>query len=403
MSTARSIRTAGTLLIAGLTAIATAQSVTTVERPAYEVRFDIPSSWVGEVTEAQENAETLTFTAPGEAGVVVVVLGRLSAADLADIDGVGPEVVWDAWEGFSSGMQGVRAEREGVRTVAGIEAGVLDYVGEGISGSVIGAIDAGTGFTIVSLAADGFADVIGGGLEIILQSFAIASAGAPEATAAGNPLAPPTRSSADGNPLSPPSAAPTPWASPVAPSYAEPFTGTDPLTTFGGVLDVGFDGTWAATLTGTAYRLTNDAAPGAVRYYYLMEVPGDAGPLAQGTIGVTLGAAPAGGGLSAAGLLFDFDPDRGTYLAFALTTTGYVVMQRSDSGLEVLVEEDLDSLRPDERNRLELRAVGTSVEVSVNGETAATLNGERAFEGGVGILAVGAGSFEFQDFHYQRP
>ncbi len=156
-------------------------------------------------------------------------------------------------------------------------------------------------------------------------------------------------------------------------------------------------------MTGAAYRLTNDVAPDAVRYYYRMDVPGEAGPLAQGTIGVTLRLAPGSGGLSAAGLLFDFDPRNDNYLAFALTATGYVVMRRSDAGLEVLVMEDLDSIRADGRNRLELRADGSSVELVVNDETAATLNGERRFTGGVGIVAVGAGAFEFQDFHYQRP
>ncbi len=86
---------------------------------------------------------------------------------------------------------------------------------------------------------------------------------------------------------------------------------------------------------------------------------------------MTLGLAPGSGGLSAAGLLFDFDPRNGNYLAFALTATGYVVMRRSDAGLEVLVMEDLDSIRADGRNRLELRADGSSVGVAIR-RTSAT-------------------------------
>lgn len=413
MSTARLLVQVCTFFGAVSMAFAAAQPVTTVERPAFDVRFDVPATWLTEVTATEPNEETLTLTAPGGAGVVVVVLGRLSADDRAELAGAGPEVVWDAWEGFASEMQGVRAEREGVRTVAGLAAGVIDYAGDGITGSMIAAVDDATGFTIVSLAVDGLAAEVRQGLETLLESFAFLSAGGsvvggavnPLAPAAGapapvNPLAP--AAPAAGNPLAPPSAnASTP---PVAePSYREPFTDTDPRTVFGGVLDVGSDGTWTGALTGTAYRLTNDGSPDAVRYYYLMDLPGEAGPLAQGTIGVTLGLAPGGGGLSAAGLLFDFDPDRGTYLAFALTTTGYLVMQRSDTGLEVLAMEDLDAVRSDGRNRLELRAIGTAVEVIVNGETAATLNAERPFAGGTGIVAVGAGAFEFQDFHYQRP
>lgn len=376
--------------------MAVAQPATTVERPAFDVRFDAPAGWVAEVDSEGATEETLTFSAPGDAGVVAVVLGRLSADDLAELAGVGPEAVWDAWEGFSSGMGGGRVEREGVRTVAGIDVGVLDYVGEGISGSLIAAIDRGIGITIVSVAFEGGASVVREGLETILSSFAFLSSAA---SGAGNPLAPPTRSSAAGNPL-----APQPATAPVSQAgYLEPFTGTDPQTVFGGVLDVGSDGPWAAALTGSAYRLSNDSAPDAVRYYYLMGLPGEAGPLAQGTLGVTLGLAPGAGGLSAAGLLFDFDPNDGTYLAFALTTTGYVVLQRSAEGLELLVDESLDTLSPDGRNRLELRAAGTAVEIVVNGETAATLNGSQPFSGGVGLVALGAGVFEFQDFHYQRP
>ncbi len=400
MSTARLLVQVCTFFGAVWMAFAAAQPVTTVERPAFDVRFDVPATWLAEVTAAEPNEETLTLTAPGGAGVVVVVLGRLSADDRAELAGAGPEVVWDAWEGFASEMQGVRAEREGVRTVAGLAAGVIDYVGEGITGSMIAAVDDATGFTIVSLAVDGLAAEVRQGLETLLESFAFLSAGGSAVAGAGNPLAPATPPA--GNPLAPPPAnASTPPV--AAPSYREPFTDTDPRTVFGGVLDVGSDGTWTGALTGTAYRLTNDGSPDAVRYYYLMDLPGEAGPLAQGTIGVTLGLAPGGGGLSAAGLLFDFDPNRGTYLAFALTTTGYLVMQRSDTGLEVLAMEDLDAVRSDGRNRLELRAIGTAVEVIVNDETAATLNAERPFAGGTGIVAVGAGAFEFQDFHYQRP
>lgn len=398
MSTARLFVRVCTLLAAFGVAFAVAQPVTTVERPAFDVRFEVPAAWVAEAETDGATEETLTFTAPDDAGVVAVVLGRLSADDLAELAGVGPEAVWEAWAGFSSGMDGGRVEREGVRTVAGIEVGVLDYVAEGISGSLIAALDHGIGITIVSVAFEGGDAAVREGLETILSSFVFLSA-AGSASGAGNPLAPPARSAAAGNPLAPP-----PAMAPVSQAgYVEPFTDTDPRSTFGGVLDVGADGPWTAALTGSAYRLTNDAAPDAVRYYYLMELPGEAGPLAQGTIGVTLGLAPGSDGLSAAGLLFDFDPNDGTYLAFALTTTGYVVLQRSDSGLELLVDEDLDTLRPDGRNRLELRAAGTSVEVVVNGETAATLNGGQPFAGGVGLVAVGAGAFEFQDFHYQRP
>jgi len=418
MSTVRPLAPMFASLVAVVTAFAAAQPAATIERPEYDVRFDAPPAWVAEVVEQTADSETLTLTAPGEAGMVIVILGRPPADDLARLAGVGPEAVWEAWEGFSSGMGGVSPERDGVVSVAGIQAGVIDYVGQGVSGSLIAFLGDAVGVTIASIAGAGGADEVQAGLQTVVSSFAFLSAplagvGNPLAPAAGNPLAPATAAPATGNPLAPPAGSGNPLTPPTADAsaasasdasgYHEPFTGSDPLTTFGGVLDVGSDGTWTGSLTGSAYRLSNTADAGAVRYYYLMGLPGEAGPLAQGTIGVTLGMAPGGGGLSAAGLVFDVDPSNGHYLAFVLTSTGYAVLQRGGAGLELLVDEPLETLRPDGRNRLELRAFGASVEVVVNGETAVTLNGERPFDGGVGIMAVGAGTFEFQDFHYLRP
>ena len=410
MSTVRPLKPLLASLVAVVTAFAAAQSAATVERPEYGVRFDAPPAWVAEVVERTADAETLTLTAPGEAGMVIVMLGRPTADDLAQYAGVGPEAVWEAWEGFSSGMQGARPERDGVVTVGGIPAGIIDYVGQGISGSLIAFLADTVGVTIASMAGAGGADEVRAGLETVVSSFAFlsapaAGAGNPLAPAVGSdPLAPAAAAPPTGNPLAPPTADASAAASASeASGYHEPFTGTDPRSTFGGVLDVGSDGTWSGALTGSAYRLSNTADAGAVRYYYLMGLPGEAGPLAQGTIGVTLGVAAGGGGLSAAGLVFDFDPSNGNYLAFVLTSTGYAVLQRGGAGLELLVDEPLDTVRPDGRNRLELRAFGTAVEVVVNGETAVTLNGERPFDGGIGIMAVGAGTFEFQDFHYLRP
>lgn len=84
-------------------------------------------------------------------------------------------------------MQGVSPERDGVVTVAGIQAGIIDYVGQGISGSLISVIGDATGVTIASIAIEGRAAEIRAGLETIVSSFGFLSAAGP---GAGNPLAP---------------------------------------------------------------------------------------------------------------------------------------------------------------------------------------------------------------------
>jgi hypothetical protein len=157
MSTVRPLVQLLAFLVAVLTAFASAQPARTVERPEFDVRFGYPSAWIEEPASANGDAITLSFTAPGEAGLVVVVLARLSADDRASLAGVGPEGVWDAWEGFSAGMQGVSVEREAVRTVAGISAGVIEFVGQGITGSLISVIGDATDVTIVSIEVDGAA------------------------------------------------------------------------------------------------------------------------------------------------------------------------------------------------------------------------------------------------------
>lgn len=70
MSTIRPLVQLPASLVAVLTAFALAQPVTTIERPEFDVGFDAPPSWVAEVVNRTADAETLTITAPGEAGVV---------------------------------------------------------------------------------------------------------------------------------------------------------------------------------------------------------------------------------------------------------------------------------------------------------------------------------------------
>ncbi len=427
MPTTRTLQKVVAFLAAIVTTAALAQPLT-VEHPDFDVRMSYPPTWIADTIPAEDGSLTLTFTAPGDAGLVVVVLAQIDADLRAELRALGTDAVLDAWEGFAEDVPNARLERVSERAVAGVPSGVVDYVGQGMAGSVITVIGEFAAYTVVSMGADGFIPEVQAGLETILASLTIlsnagagAAGGQAAAAPAGNPLAPPAgnplapaaanpaapavpnpAAPAAGNPLAP--AASTPPAQTASPAgYVEPFTDTDPQRVLGGVLDVGSDGTWTGTLTGAAYRLTNTAAPDAVRYYYLTSLPDHAGPLAQGTTGVTLGISAGGGSLSAAGLLFDFDPNDGTYLAFALTTTGYAVFQRSASGFELLAMEDLDSLRPDGRNRLELRVDGTTVEVIVNDQFAASLNGQRAFAGGVGLIAVGAGAFEFQDFRHAGP
>ena len=187
-------------------------------------------------------------------------------------------------------------------------------------------------------------------------------------------------------------------------AYVERFDGTDPATVFEGLLTVGHDGPWTGTLTGEHYRLENRSTPGAVRYFYLTSLPGGGAP-SQGAIHVTVSIDEVhpGAFVVGAGIVFDVDPDRGHYLAFVATDAGYALYVRGADGLDEAVSGTLDAFAPGERNRLTVRTAGSETTLEINGEFVAGIDFGRPPSGGVGIVALGAGTFAFTGFSVEAP
>ncbi len=197
---------------------------------------------------------------------------------------------------------------------------------------------------------------------------------------------------------------PTPTTGTYA--YLELFDGTDADVVFEGTLTIGVDPPWTGTLTGRDYRLTNTSAPAHVRYSYLLSLPDvPHEPLSQGTAHVdvavdTVYDATYGVG---AGMLFDFRPASGEYIAFVLTDAGYAVYVRGPDGLEQAMSGRSDAIRPGTLNRLTMRASGTELHLAVNDDIVGSISFGRTPNGGIGIIALGAGAFTFARFAYEAP
>lgn len=190
-----------------------------------------------------------------------------------------------------------------------------------------------------------------------------------------------------------------------AAGYVERFDGTDPATVFEGLLTVGHDAPWTGTLTGQHYRLENRSAAGAVRYFYLSSLPAGGGSPSQGTVhvDVSIDEVHPGAFVVGAGIVFDVDPDRGHYLAFVATDGGYALYVRGADGLNEAMSGTLDAFAPGERNRLTVRTAGSESTLEINGEFVASIDFGRPPSGGVGIVALGAGTFAFSGFAVEAP
>ena len=188
-------------------------------------------------------------------------------------------------------------------------------------------------------------------------------------------------------------------------TFVEPFVETDAERVLGGILSVGAlpDGPWTASLTGASYRLVNTSNPTAVRFFYLMSLPGAPahGP-AQGTTTLDL-SIQAGSDFAGAGILFGFEPATRHYHALVLTEGGYDLYRRDDDGLQARLSVKTGAARVGASNRLAVVVEGGDMHLFLNGVSLACLGASEPIEGGIGIIAIGTGTFDIETFTYAAP
>lgn len=364
-----------------------------------EIAFDRPPAWALVQAPAAGGPSTIIVAdeaARAAIAIDLLVVDRDLALEIAALGGVATAL--EAWGGFSDDLPDARITSVADVVVAGRAGGRLEFSDDAVMGSVVVVLVDGALVTTVATAPVAHREALLAALDTVLARLEVRGplAAAPDDAAQNPLLAAGSRAPSVQNPLLRGQAIPAPASVAVEALFVEPFTSLDTATVFGGVLDVGRTGAWTGALTGAAYQLSNVEDPTAVRYYFITDIDGFVASPSEARVAIDVTVEP-GGDLAAAGLLFDYDPARGSYFAFGVSANGVTVLQSSEAGLELLGEQASDAVVAGAVNRLELRPSGTDLAVFVNDASVLTLQTTAPFSGGVGIIAIGSGTFTFRD------
>jgi hypothetical protein len=178
--------------------------------------------------------------------------------------------------------------------------------------------------------------------------------------------------------------------------YLESFD--SPTGEFASYLLVGQDGAWTGEFTNGSYQLSNSTDEGSVQYMYATTLTGVVTPLSSQTVAVEVAGNFLSPATSQAGLLFHFDPATGFYYAFVVKGDTVALALRDADGFQELAATTTDALQVGQVNRLSVVPNENILRLLVNGAEVMSLDSPSLEPGGVGILAAGTGSFQFDNF-----
>ena len=159
-------------------------------------------------------------------------------------------------------------------------------------------------------------------------------------------------------------------------------------------LESGSFGAWKVTDQDGAAIFDNQESDGDITYYFVGANPGEAG---QREISVNVGILRSSH-FSKAGLLYGFEDDPRSYFMFTVDSLATVRLEyRSPNGWEERISSTIAGLDP-ENVTLSIREDGNQISLLVNGQEQSSIGNDRMGRGGVGIVAVGIGSYGFQGF-----
>jgi hypothetical protein len=193
----------------------------------------------------------------------------------------------------------------------------------------------------------------------------------------------------------------------LQPDYFEPFDAADAAVDAARTLESVYasiwlpndDGVWMSTITGGTYRLANRMQNGAVRYLYVRIADRNMGETPV-SVEVMVDAEES---VSAAGLIYRFDRERRHYYAFvAAAREQFRFYSRDSSGFRTLYAGTNPAAVSGRFNKLGIVAAGPLIQLYVNDVLIKRLRDESLHEGDTGILGVGKGSFEFDNFTIYR-
>jgi hypothetical protein len=173
---------------------------------------------------------------------------------------------------------------------------------------------------------------------------------------------------------------------------------------------IGEDGPWRGSIRGGVYRLSNTTDPTAVRYGYVGLSKAAGSPLddlssTRASVEVGIGEQNIGP-FTAAGLLFRFDRSRRFYTGLVLSRPtggsdrrGQLQLVRRDAqGLGLTPLGGADGIDASKRVTLAITGRGESLDLFVNDELFRSVPAPGDMRGDPGLLAIGTGDFEFDDF-----
>lgn len=167
------------------------------------------------------------------------------------------------------------------------------------------------------------------------------------------------------------------------------------------ILVLGNDGKWSAKLEDGEYVVENHDDKDAVRYVHLGLSEGDKPlDLSVSSVDVDVDGTFEDKD-SGAGVLYRFDPDSKTYLAFVLTKDGYQILKRDESGLQT-VSQGTHSYN--DGATLEVNTLDSGkLEFRIDDEVVDSIDGT-GFDGNhTGMIAIGRGEFYFDNFQVYSP
>lgn len=157
---------------------------------------------------------------------------------------------------------------------------------------------------------------------------------------------------------------------------------------------LGSEPPWIGAMDGPGYRLSNSSNAGDI-IYFAADLPG--GTAAEVSVRVSV-QGQGGADHSGAGLIFNVDPEAGTYFALAVTAQGDLALYgRNAQGVEEVARLPLTGTTAGGGLRLTVRATAEGVEIEANGANQGSLDGLE-LSGQAGIFAIDGGSYRFSDY-----
>ncbi len=202
----RTPTTALSLLAFLLATLAHAQ-LSYYENPALDFRIGYPSAWSTEEQMDATGAVTLLLTPTGNDGLTLVLAQPISESEAAHYLQQPRDVLMDEiWDGFVQEVPGAQITQTYDIAVAGHEARVIDYVGDGIGGTLLFFLRGPVIYTLASVGTPESFGLVQGGLEAMASSFEFLSSPVAQETPGNdrNPLDDPTGGDEEPeNPLAP--------------------------------------------------------------------------------------------------------------------------------------------------------------------------------------------------------